>query len=216
MCLCVCFCVLLCVCLCVPPVMCFCLFPGVCSVRYTWFYGCIPRVSIRYFRWNSFYLPGGFVWIPRLGCVWFLSGSRLDLCLFLGGGGVRYPGFYGCIPQVCTECFRWNFYSSCPRVVSGSLVSLDFIVCGLYLVVKIFYMMQARVLHWVDRARGLSQARVGARVLHWVIWPGGCLRIVPCVGSRFCAFSSSDGLCNYYWLWSWVYYKSGLDPISCS
>ena len=73
--------VLLYVSLCVPPGLdgiFLCLFLGECGVRYTGFYSCIPRVYIKYFRWNLFYLPGGFVWVPRLGLVWVSSGSRLD------------------------------------------------------------------------------------------------------------------------------------------
>ena len=70
--------VLLYVYLCVPPGLdeiFLCLFLGECSVRYTRFYGCIPRVSIRYFRWNSFYLPGGL----SGSLVWVTSGFRLGL-----------------------------------------------------------------------------------------------------------------------------------------
>ena len=52
-----------------------------------------------------------------------------------GEGGVRYTGFYGVFlrsaPSVSVE-----IYAICPRVFAGSLVSLDVIVCGLYLIVK--------------------------------------------------------------------------------
>ena len=81
-CLCVCPFVLLYVSLCDPPGLdgiFLCLFLGECGVRYTGFYSCIPRVYIGYFRWNLFYLPEGFVWVPRLGLVWVSSGFRLGL-----------------------------------------------------------------------------------------------------------------------------------------
>ena len=50
---------------------------------------------------------------------------------------------------------------------------------------KIFYKMQARVMHRVHTARGLSQA-------------GSCHILFPCVASEICELSFSDGLCKLY------------------
>ena len=50
---------------------------------------------------------------------------------------------------------------------------------------KIFYKMQARVMHRVHTARGLSQA-------------GSCHILFPCVASEICELSFSDGLCKFY------------------
>ena len=58
-----------------------------------------------------------------------------------------------------TSSISVEIYSICPRVLSGSLVSLDVIVCGLYLVVKFF----------IRCKHGLCTE---------FIQPGGCLRLV--------------------------------------
>ena len=80
------------------------------------------------------------------------------IVLFLGSG-----------PSVSVEIL----FNLPEGFVSGSLVSLDVIVCGLLLGSKKFYKMQARVLHRVHMARGLSQAV-------------SCLVLFPYVASEIC------------------------------
>ena len=100
-----------------------------------------------------------------------------------GEGGVRYTGFYsfflGSTPSISVE-----IYAICPRVFWVPRLTGRYHLWALF-GSKIFYKMQARVMHRVHTARGLSQA-------------GSCHILFPCVASEICELSFSDGLCKFY------------------
>ena len=86
----------------------------------------------------------------------------------------------GSKPSVSVE-----IYSFCPRVFVWVPRLTGRYRLWALLGSKKFYKMQARVMHRVHMARGLSQAV-------------SCHILFPCVASEICELSFSDGLCKLY------------------